>query len=90
MRLHMPDFQFWECLTNQLPCLPSLTAPAQSIISEKTTYIEKEKLLADYDDRPTSYKSQFRAYQTWHEDVQSDSVLAAQYVGSFCCQYCGT
>jgi hypothetical protein len=45
-------------------------------VSEKTTSAEKEKLIADYDDRLASYESQFRAYRTWlDEDARAASVL---------------
>jgi hypothetical protein len=40
-----------------LPCLPSPLAPAQPVISEKTTAAEKEQLLADYEDHLASYES---------------------------------
>jgi hypothetical protein len=53
MRLHMMG----EFLTGELPCPPSPSAPAQPMISEKTTAAEKERLIADYDDRLTSYES---------------------------------
>jgi hypothetical protein len=58
--------------------LPSPSAPAQPVISEKTTAAEKERLLADYEDRPASYESQFHAYKTWlDEDARAGSVLTA-------------
>jgi hypothetical protein len=74
----------WNFLTGELPCLPSLSAPAQSVISEKTTAAEKEKLLADYENRPTSYESQFHAYRTWlDEDARAGSVLTASMEDHF-------
>jgi hypothetical protein len=47
----------------ELPCPTSPSAPAQPVISEKTTTAENERLIADYDDRLASYESQFRAYR---------------------------
>jgi hypothetical protein len=45
------------------------------VISEKTTAAEKERLLIDYEDRLTSYESQFHAYRTWlDEDARAGSV----------------
>jgi hypothetical protein len=38
------------------------------MISEKTTAIEKERFIADYDDRLASYESQFCAYMTWLDE----------------------
>jgi hypothetical protein len=43
--------------THKLPCPSHLSAHAESVISEKTTSAEKEKLLADYEDRLASYES---------------------------------
>jgi hypothetical protein len=78
IRLHMRGIQFWEFLTGELPCPSSPSAPAQSVISEKTTIAEKEMLIADYDNRLTSYESQYSAYRTWlDEDARADSVLMA-------------
>jgi hypothetical protein len=34
----------------ELPCSPPPSAPAQPVISEKNTTVEKERLIADYDD----------------------------------------
>jgi hypothetical protein len=77
MRLHMRGLILWDFLTGELPCPPSPSAPAQPVISEKTT-AAKEKLLADYDDCLTLYESQFRAYKTWlDEDARAGSVLTA-------------
>jgi hypothetical protein len=42
---------------SELPCLPSLSAPAQPVMSKK--------LLANYDERLALYESQFLAYRTW-------------------------
>jgi hypothetical protein len=48
------------------------------VISENTTTAEKERLLANYEDRLASYESQFHAYRTWlDEDVHAGSVLTA-------------
>jgi hypothetical protein len=48
------------------------------MIMEKTMTIEKEMLIADYDDRMTSYESQYSAYRTWlDEDALASSVLVA-------------
>jgi hypothetical protein len=78
MHLHMRGLRLWNFLTGELPCLPSPSTPAQSVISKKTTAAEKERLLADYEDRLTSYKSQFHAYRTWlDEDARAGSVLTA-------------
>jgi hypothetical protein len=64
MRLHMRGLRLWDFLTGELPCLPSPAAPAQPMISEKTTAAENEKLLADYEDCLASYELQFHAYKT--------------------------
>jgi hypothetical protein len=64
MRLHMRGLRLWDFLTGELPCPSSPSAPAQLVISEKTTAAEKEKLLADYEDRLASYESQFHTYRT--------------------------
>jgi hypothetical protein len=54
------------------------------VISEKTTTVEKEKLLADYENRLTSYESQFHAYMTWlDEDARASSVLTASMENHF-------
>jgi hypothetical protein len=53
----MCDLQLWDFLMGELPCPPPPSVPVELIISEKTTTAEKEKLLADNDDRLTSYKS---------------------------------
>jgi hypothetical protein len=37
------------------------SAPTEPVITEKTTTIEKEKLLTNYEDCLASYKSQFHA-----------------------------
>jgi hypothetical protein len=48
------------------------------VISEKTTAAEKEMLIVDYDDRLTSYESQYSAYRSWlDEDARAGSVLVA-------------
>jgi hypothetical protein len=78
MHLHMRGLRLWNFLMGELPCLPSPSTPAQPVISKKTTAAEKERLLADYEDRLTSYKSQFHAYRTWlDEDARAGSVLTA-------------
>jgi hypothetical protein len=54
------------------------------VITEKTTTAEKEKLLADYEDRLTSYESQFYTYMTWlDEDARAGSVLTASMEDRF-------
>jgi hypothetical protein len=63
---------------------PSPSAPAQPVISEKTTAVEKEQLLTDYEDRLASYESQFHAYMTWlDEDARASSVLIASMEDRF-------
>jgi hypothetical protein len=57
MCLHMRGLRLWDFLTGDPPCPPSPSAPAQPVILEKTTAAEKEKLLADYEDRLASYES---------------------------------
>jgi hypothetical protein len=57
MRLHMHGLRLWDFLTGELPYPPSPSAPAQLVISEKTTAAEKERLLADYEDHLASYES---------------------------------
>jgi hypothetical protein len=44
---------------DELPCPSRPSAPAEPVISEKTIAAEKEKLLADYENRLTSYELQF-------------------------------
>jgi hypothetical protein len=84
MRLHMRGLRLRDFLMVELPCPPSPLAPAQPVISEKTTTAEKERLLADYEDRLTSYESQFHAYRTWlDEDACTGSVLTASMEDSF-------
>jgi hypothetical protein len=78
MRLHMHGLQLWDFFTGELPCPLSLLTPAQSMILEKSTVAEKERLIVDYDDCLASYESQFRAHRTWlDEDAPSGSVLKA-------------
>jgi hypothetical protein len=73
-----------DFLTDELPCPPSPSTPAQLVISETTTTVKKEKLLADYDDRLASYESQFHAYRTWlDEDACVGSVLTASMEDCF-------
>jgi hypothetical protein len=57
MRLHIRGLRLWDFLTGELPCPPRLSIPAESVLTEKTTTAEKERLLADYEDRLTSYES---------------------------------
>jgi hypothetical protein len=84
IRLHMRGLCLWNFLTGELLCPPSPLAPAQPVISEKTTAAEKERLLADYEDRLASYESQFDAYRTWlDEDARADSVLTASMKDHF-------
>jgi hypothetical protein len=78
MRLHMRGLQFWEFLTGELPCSMSPSALVQPVISEKTTAVEKEMLITDYEDRLASYESQYSVYRTWlDEDAQAGSILVA-------------
>jgi hypothetical protein len=84
MRLHMRGLYLWDFLTGELPCPPCPSALAQHVILEKTTAAEKEKLLTDYEDRLTSYESQFHAYMTWlDEDAHAGSVLTASMEDHF-------
>jgi hypothetical protein len=54
------------------------------VITEKTTTVEKEMLITDYDDRLSSYESQFRAYRTWlDEDAHTGSVLVPSMEDQF-------
>jgi hypothetical protein len=57
MRLHIRGLRLWDFLTGELSCPPRLSIPAESVLTEKTTTDEKERLLADYEDRLTSYES---------------------------------
>jgi hypothetical protein len=52
----------------RVPCPPPPLTPTQLVITEKTTTPEKEMLLTDYNDRLSSYESQFRAYMTWLDE----------------------
>jgi hypothetical protein len=84
MRLHMRGLRLWDFLTGELPCPSSPSAPAQPVISKKTTAAEKEQLLADYEDRLASYESQFHAYRTClDEDAHAGSVLTASMEDRF-------
>jgi hypothetical protein len=48
------------------------------VITEKTTTVEKENHFVDYEDRLTSYESQFHTYMTLlDEDTRACSVLIA-------------
>jgi hypothetical protein len=78
MCLHMHILQLWDFLVRELPCPPSPSASAQSVISDKTTAAEKERLITNYDDCLALYESQFRAYMTWlDDDARAGSVLTA-------------
>jgi hypothetical protein len=57
MRLHMRGLRLWDFLMGAFSCPLSPSAPAQPVISEKTTAIEKVRLLTDYEDRLASYES---------------------------------
>jgi hypothetical protein len=84
MCLHMCRLRLWNFLTGELPCQPSPSALVQPVISEKTTAAEKERLLADYEDRLASYETQFHAYRTWlDEDARGGSVLTASMEDRF-------
>jgi hypothetical protein len=84
MCLHMRGLRLWDFLMGELPCLPCPLAPAEPMIPEKTTTIEKEKLLIDYEDRLASYELQFHAYKTWlDEDAHAGSVLTASMEDHF-------
>jgi hypothetical protein len=68
----------------ELTCLPRRSALAEPVITEKTIATEKEKHLADYEDRLASYESQFHAYETWlNEDTHASSVLTASMEDHF-------
>jgi hypothetical protein len=41
----------------ELPYPSPPSAPAQPVISEKTTAVEKKRLIVDYDDHLASYES---------------------------------
>jgi hypothetical protein len=84
MRLHMRGNRLWDFLTSELPCLPHPSAPAMLVITEKTTSVEKEKLLSDYEDHLASYELQFHAYMTWLDvDTRASSVLTASIEDRF-------
>jgi hypothetical protein len=84
IRLYMRGLCLWDFLTGELPCPTSPLAPAQPVISEKSTATEKERLLADYEDRLASYELQFHVYKTWlDEDARADSVLTASMEDRF-------
>jgi hypothetical protein len=68
MHLHMHSLRLWEFLTGELPCPLSTLAPAQPLIMERTTAVEKEVLLTNYDDRLALYESQFHANRTWLDE----------------------
>jgi hypothetical protein len=84
MCLRMRGFQLWDFLTGELSCPPRPSAPAEPVITEKSTTAEKEKLLVDYEDRLASDESQFHAYRTWlDEDARTGSVLIASMEDCF-------
>jgi hypothetical protein len=76
MRLHMRGVRLWDFLTGELPCPPS-SAPAHPVISEKTTAAEKERLLADYEDRLASYELQFHVYRMFVLTASMEDCFAA-------------
>jgi uncharacterized protein (DUF1015 family) len=54
------------------------------MISEETTAAEKERLIADYDDRLASYESQFCVYRTsLDENARAGSVLTTSMEDHF-------
>jgi hypothetical protein len=57
MCLYMRGLRLWDFLTGELPCPPRPSAPAEPVLTEKSTVVEKEKLLADYEDCLASYES---------------------------------
>jgi hypothetical protein len=60
------------------------------VFLEKTTTIEKEKLLADYENCLASYESQFHAYKTWlDEDARASSVLTSSMEDCFAADIMG-
>jgi hypothetical protein len=68
----------------ELPCPSPPSAPTQHVVMEKTTTIEKEMLIAYYDDQLSSYESQFRAYRTWlDEDAWFGLILVANMEDRF-------
>jgi hypothetical protein len=84
MRLHMRDLRHWEFLTDELPCPPRPSTPAELVIPEKSTTAEKEKLLTDYEDHLAPYELQFHAYRTWlDEDARDGSVLTTSMEDHF-------
>jgi hypothetical protein len=72
MHLHMRGLCLWDFLIGKLLCPPSPSAPAQPVISEKTTAAEKEQLPVDYEDHLASYESQFL-----DEDARAGSIPTA-------------
>jgi hypothetical protein len=53
----MCSLRLWDFPTGEHPCPSRPSAPVEPEITEKTTSAEKEKLLADYEDRLASYES---------------------------------
>jgi hypothetical protein len=51
---------------------------------EKTITVERQKHLADYENRLAYYESHFHAYKTWYyEDARTSSVLTASMEDHF-------
>jgi hypothetical protein len=57
MRLYIRDLRLCDFFMGKLPCPTRPAAPAEPLITEKTTATEKKKLLADYEDHLASYES---------------------------------
>jgi hypothetical protein len=74
----MRGLQLWDFLTGELLCMPCPSAT------------KKEKLLSDYEDRLTSYKSQCHAYRTWlDKDARVGAVLTASMEDHFAADIVG-
>jgi hypothetical protein len=54
MRLHMRGLWLWDFLMGELSCPPCPLAPAEPMITEKTTAAKKKKLFVDYEDHLAS------------------------------------
>jgi hypothetical protein len=84
MCLHIRDLRLWNFITGELPYPPCPSAPAEPVIPNKATTVEKEKLLTDYEDRLASYELQFHTYKTWlDEDARAGLVLIASMENRF-------
>jgi hypothetical protein len=59
IRLHIRGLHLWEFLTGELPCPSPPSTPMQPFILEKTTTVEKERFIVDYDDCLASSKSHY-------------------------------